>query len=282
MSTHEEEVLRWRENRVARLRGSDGWLTVVGLAWLQQGENSVGSNPESRVQLPGGPSRIGSIRVAGGTIAATFEPEAGVTHEGEPVTTVNIRDDSRGVPTLFRLGSLSFYVIRRADQLAVRVKDSGSPARRSFTGIEYYPLDPRWRVRARFEPYDPPGSSRVPTVVGMEETYQVPGALVFEHEGLTYGNDAFLEEGETDLFIIFGDLTNGSETYGGGRYLYAPQPDDHGDVMVDFNKAYNPPCVFTPFATCALPPPQNKLPIPVEAGQKLYRGPTVPPVVPRS
>src|SRR6266511_4366744 len=224
MSMHEEEVLRWRENRVARLTGSDGWLTVVVLALRRQGADSVGSNPESRVQRPGGPGRVGSITVAGGTITATFEPEVGVTHDGEPVIALNLRDDSQGDPALLRLGSLSFYVIRRADRLAVRVKDSASPARRSFTGIEYYPLDPRWRFRARFERYDPPGTSRVPTVVGREETYQVPGALVFEHQGVTYGIDAFLEEGETDLFIIFGDLTNGSETYGGGRYLYAPQP----------------------------------------------------------
>ncbi len=281
MSTHEDEVLGWRKSRVARLIGPDGWFTVVGLAWLHGGENSVGSDPESRVLLPRGPSRAGSITVQGGTIDATFEPEAAVTHDGKPVVALNLRDDSQGDPTLLRLGSLTFYVIRRADRLAVRIKDAESPARRSFIGIEYFPLDPRWRFRARFELYDPPRISRVPTVVGMEETYLVPGALVFEHEGVTHRIDAFLEEGETDLFVVFGDLTNGSETYGGGRYLYTPPPDDDGVVTLDFNKAYNPPCVFTPFATCALPPPKNKLPIPVEAGEKLYRGPPVPPVVPR-
>jgi hypothetical protein len=179
------------------------------------------------------------------------------------------------------MGSLSFYVIRRADELAVRIKDDRSPARASFTGIEYFPIDPRWRFEARFQPHDPPRSERVPTVVGMEETYQVPGTLAFEFDGVTHRIDAFYEDGETDLFIIFGDLTNRSDTYGGGRYMYARPPDDRGIVLVDFNRAYNPPCVFTPFATCALPPPQNKLPIRVEAGEKLYRGPTVPPVVPR-
>ncbi|HEY3209355.1 MAG TPA: DUF1684 domain-containing protein [Actinomycetota bacterium] len=281
MSTHEDEILRWRENRVARLRGPDGWLAVVGLAWLQKGENSVGSAPESRVLLPRGPGLLGGITVEGDAVVATFEADAGVTHDGAPVTTLNLQDDLKGDPTLLRLGSLTFHVIRRGDRLAVRVKDAESPSRRSFTGIDYFSIDPRWRLQARFEPYDPPRTAHVPTVVGLEESYLVPGALAFEHDAVTYRIEAFLEGGETDLFIIFGDLTNRSETYGGGRYMYTRPPDDRGIVVLDFNKAYNPPCVFTPFATCALPAPQNRLPIRVEAGEKLYRGPAVPPVVPR-
>jgi hypothetical protein len=213
---------------------------------------------------------------------AKFDDEAGVTHNGNQVTELKLEDDSQGHPTVLSLGSLTFFVIRRGDRLAVRIKDVDSPARKSFTAIDSYPIDPRWRFEARFHAYDHPRTARVPTVTGMEEAYQVPGSVAFDHDGQTYRIDAFLEEGETDLFLVFGDLTNRSETYGGGRYLYAPRADERGIVVVDFNKAYNPPCVFTPFATCALPLPQNKLPILVEAGEKLYRGPTgFPPVVPR-
>jgi uncharacterized protein (DUF1684 family) len=283
VSAHEQDVLKWRANRLAQLTGTDGWLTVVGLAWLEEGENRVGSGPENQVQLPGGPSRIGKMIVSAGQVVGAFEPDSGVTHHAAPVTRLNLQDDSHGDPTVLRIGSLAFYVIRRGDKLAVRIKDVDSPARKSFTAIDSYPIDPRWQFEARFEAYDPLQTARVPTVIGMEETYQVPGALMFEHDGETHRIDAFLEERETDLFLVFGDLTNRSETYGGGRYLYTRPADDRGVVVVDFNKAYNPPCVFTPFATCALPLPQNRLPIRVEAGEKRYRGPITgsPPVVPR-
>jgi uncharacterized protein (DUF1684 family) len=282
VSAHEEDVLTWRANRLARLIGPDGWLAVVGLAWLEEGDNWVGSGPENQVQLPGGPSRIGKLTVSARQAVATFEADSGVTHHSAPVTTLILQDDSHGDPTLLKIESLTIHVIRRGDRLAVRIKDADSPARKSFTAIDSYPIDRRWRFEARFDTYDLPRTANVPTVTGMDEVYQVSGALAFDHDGETLRIDAFLEEGETDLFLVFGDVTNRSETYGGGRYLYTHPPDERGIVVVDFNKAYNPPCVFTPFATCALPLPQNKLPIRVEAGEKLYRGPTAaPPVIPR-
>jgi uncharacterized protein len=276
-SPHDERILRWRERRVARLTGPDGWLSVVGLTWLDEDENVVGSDPSSRVILPGAeaPGRIGVIRVEQGAAVASFGPGSGVTHEGSPVRTLRMKDDSTGDPTVLRLGSLTFHVIRRGGELAVRIKDDQSPARKAFTGIDYFPIEPGWRAEAGFEPYEPARSVVVPTVLGSDETYALPGAVVFSHEGRSHRLEVFLEEGETNLFVVFGDLTNGSETYGGGRFLYAPPPSEDGVVVVDFNQAYNPPCVFTPFATCALPLPQNKLPIRVEAGEKLYRGPTV-------
>jgi uncharacterized protein (DUF1684 family) len=206
---------------------------------------------------------------------------AGVTHEGRPVTDLDLHDDSGGSPTVLRLESLSFFLIRRAGRLAVRIRDEESPARTTFTGIASFPIDERWRFQARFEPYDPPRTAEVPTIVELVESYLVPGALAFDHGGQTHRIEAFLEEGETDLFLVFGDLTNRGETYGGGRYMYVPPPDERGLVVVDFNKAYNPPCVFTPFATCALPLAQNRLPIRVEAGEKLYRAQGFTPVTPR-
>ena len=271
---HLAEVERWRAHRLARLRSPDGWLAVVGLSWLREGANEVGSAPPCQVMLPKGTAHAGWIHVTPSGIIGTFDPEAGVTLDEQPVGTVPLQPDDLGDPTQLDLGSVRFFVIRRQHDLAVRVRDAESPAIAAFTGIDIYPVDRRWRFEARFEPYEPERRAAVPTVLGGVETYPVPGALAFDRDGRTFRLDAFLEPGETDLFIVFGDLTNGSETYGGGRYVYAAPPDDRGMVILDFNRAYNPPCAFTPFATCALPLPQNRLPFRVEAGEKGYRGPT--------
>jgi uncharacterized protein len=280
-SPYEDEILKWRQHRIARLTGPEGWLTVVGLAWLGEGPNPVGAGSGNPIMLPRGPDRVGTITVEGGRLAGNFDHKARVTHDGHPVTVLDLEDDSGGSPTILRLDSLSFFVIRRAGRLAVRIRDEESPARAAFTGIDSFPIDERWRFLARLEPYDPPRRVEVPTIVNINETYRVPGALAFDHDGQTLRIDAFLEEGETDLFLVFGDLTNRADTYGGGRYMYVRPPDERGIVVVDFNKAYNPPCVFTPFATCALPPAQNRLPIGIEAGEKLYRGEGFSAVTPR-
>jgi uncharacterized protein (DUF1684 family) len=271
---HAEAVERWRAARIGALTGPDGWLTVVGLHWLQEGANAVGSGRSNAVLLPGGrsPDRVGAIVVTRGR--ASFVPVLGspVVHAGQPVTSpLELRDDLEGTPTVLQLGSIRLHVIRRYEgHLAVRVRDLASPARKAFRGIEHFPVDEGWRFEARFEPYEPPRISRAPTVLDMEEIYSTPGALTFDQAGATHRLDAFLEPGETDLFIVFGDLTNGRETYGGGRYLYTKQADERGIVELDFNRAYNPPCVFTAHATCALPMPQNRLPFRVEAGEKRY------------
>jgi uncharacterized protein (DUF1684 family) len=274
--THAERVERWRSARIARLTGPDGWLTVVGLSWLREGGNPVGGHPSNQVTLPAGraPERVGSIVLEDGK--ATFLPEPGegapVLHAGEPVTgPLALIDDLAGRPTVLELGSLRFHVIRRyGGRLGVRVRDLESQARAAFHGIEHYPVSEVWRFDGRFEPYDPPRVDRVPTVLDELEVYRTPGAVAFDLDGTTHRLDAFLEEGETDLFIIFADQTTGKETYGGGRYLYAEPPDGQGRIELDFNRAYNPPCVFTPHATCALPLPQNRLAIRIEAGEKRY------------
>lgn len=273
--SHADAVERWRAGRIARLTGPEGWLTVVGLHWLRDGANPVGSGPSNVVLLPRGrsPDRVGTIVLS--RDGASFVPDPGspVVHAGHPVTApLQLRDDLKEMPTVLELGSLRLHVIRRyQDHLAVRVRDLESPARKGFRGVEHYPVEERWRFEARFEPYDPPRISRAPTVLDMEEIYPTPGALAFEHDGATHRLDAFLEPGETDLFIVFGDVTNGRETYGGGRYLYTTQADERGIVDLDFNRAYNPPCVFTAHATCAIPLPQNRLPFRVEAGEKRYQ-----------
>ncbi|HEX9410182.1 MAG TPA: DUF1684 domain-containing protein [Actinomycetota bacterium] len=269
---HEREVLAWRARRIARLIGPEGWLAVVGLFWLEEGDNPVGSDPSCRVILPAGkaPSQVGTIGVGKAGVRFEAGPRSGVTHLGAEVATLDLRDDHEGEPTVLELGSLRFHLIRRFDRLAVRVRDTEGAGRQTFAGIASYPVDPSWRFEARYEPHQPIRASHVPTVLGMDEVYATPGALAFVVAGETRRLEAFLEPGETDLFIVFGDLTNGTETYGGGRYLSTAPPDDQGRVVLDFNKAYNPPCVFTSYATCALPLPANRLPLRVEAGEKLY------------
>jgi hypothetical protein len=274
---HLEEVEAWRTDRIARLRSPGGWLTVVGLTWLHDGENTVGSADGSDVVIRSGdvPARLGAIQVEDGAATARFPPEASVTRSGSPAISVPMRDDREGHPTVLQVGAVRFHVIWREGRLALRVKDANSPARAAFTEIRHYPVDLRWRLASRFEPYEPERYVPVPTMLGHEETYRIPGAVVFDVDGGTHRLDAFLEEEDaTDLFLVFGDATNGAETYGGGRFLYTPRPVD-GRLVLDFNRAYNPPCVFTPHATCALPLPQNRLPIRIDAGERRYEGPIV-------
>jgi uncharacterized protein len=268
------EIEEWRSTRVARLTAEDGWLSVVGLFWLEEGDNSFGSAKTNAIVLPASaPAKMGSIHVEAekGRATLTVEPGIALTADGEPVTGPReLASDAAESATRLRSGSLLFYLIARAGKLAVRVKDSQSAARRDFHHLEYFPIDPTWRLEARFEPYDPPRSIAVPNVLGHDDSEKSPGALVFERNGQTYRLDPVLERGETDYFVIFADTTNGKETYGAGRFLYVEPPVD-GKTIIDFNKAYNPPCVFTDFATCPLPPPQNRLKIRVEAGEKEYR-----------
>jgi len=271
-AAYRADVEAWRAQRLARVRAEDGWLSVVGLFWLEEGDNSIGSAPGSRVLLPApaAPERLGSIQLAGGRATLRAVPGADLTANGEPVSgPLPLASDADEETTMLRRGSLLFYLIRRGDRLGVRVKDSQSEARRTFRGLDSFPIDPAWRIEARFEPYDPPKSISVPNVLGQDSDEKSPGAIVFEHAGRTYRLDPVLERGETDYFVIFGDRTNGTETYGAGRFLYV-KPPVGGKTVIDFNKAYNPPCVFTEYATCPLPPPQNKLPIRIEAGEREY------------
>lgn len=264
------EIEKFRADRVRRLTSDDGWLSVVGLSWLEEGENSVGSAASGRVVLPSraAPARVGAIRLGGGKAVFTAAPGVRVTHAGKPASVIALRADAEGDPTILEHGTLSFYLIRRGDRLGVRVKDTAAPARKAFHGIDAYAVDPKWRVDARFEPYRPVKVIPIPNVLGHVTQEPSPGAVVFTLAGREYRIDAVDEEGEQDLFLIFGDRTNGTETYGAGRFLYAPRPGAAGKTVVDFNKAYNPPCAFTAYATCPLPPPQNRLPIAVTAGEK--------------
>jgi len=266
------QIEKWRSERIRHLTADDGWLTVIVLSWLEPGDNSIGAAPTNRIVLPAGkaPALLGRIRLAGGKARLEVAPGVEVTHDGGKVQSLDLASDEEGKPTIARHGTLSFYLIKRGDKLGVRVKDSANPARKSFHGIDSYPTRSAWRLDARFEPYPPKKSIAIPNILGTVSQEPSPGAVVFQIGGKEYRLDAVDEPGEDEMFLIFGDRTNGTETYGAGRFLYAPRPGRDGKTVVDFNKAYNPPCAFTPFATCPLPPPQNRLPIPIPAGEKSY------------
>ncbi len=271
--TQRADVEAWRAKRVASLKKEDGWLTLVGLFWLHEGQNAFGVDPKTnRIVFPEakGGKALGSLDLSGGVVTLRAWPDAGLTVGGRPAATMALRSDAEGEPTLLRRGSVSFYLVRRGKRFGVRVKDSRSPALLAFHGIESYPIDLKWRFDARFDAYPAGKTIAVPNILGSIEQEKSPGAVVFRLGGREFRIDAVAESGTEDLFLIFGDQTNGIETYGGGRFLYAAPPDMNGRVVLDFNKAYNPPCVFTPYATCPLPPAQNRLGIRIEAGEKTY------------
>ena len=264
------EVEAWRASRDARLRTREGWLALVGLFWLTPGENHVGAHPSNQVVLHGHeiPPRVGSIWLEDGR--ARFVP-----HEGVELSETILRDDLDGDPTLMELGSVCFHLIRRGERFGVRVRDGAAPAMATFTGLAHFPIDPSWRVMARLEPSAAETTIEIEDITGVFSQDATPGSVAFERDGQTWRIAALPgdHEGKT-LWLIFGDATNGTETYGGGRFLYTEAVRADGSVVVDFNLAYNPPCVFSPYATCPLPPPQNRLALRIDAGETLWH-PTV-------
>jgi uncharacterized protein (DUF1684 family) len=259
---YEQEIRVWHERRIANLMRDYGWLTLVALDWLEEGTNSI--------------PNVGTLTLKDNTI--TFKavpgevvPGASPILSGKPFTGGALRSDAEeGGPDMVMIGSRAFTVIKRGGRYAVRMWDKDSPRRKDFKGIERYPVSLKWKIEARWEPYDPPKHITVATVIpGYDAEYPVPGVATFSIDGKEYRLEPVLEEPGGDYFFIIGDKTNGKETYGGGRYLYSTPAKD-GRVIIDFNKAYNPPCVFTEYATCPLPPPGNRLAIPVTAGEKNY------------
>jgi len=265
--SHAREVEAWREERYARLRGEVGWLTLAGLDWLKPGDNRVGTDPASDVRLRSGPTSAGTITVDDGHVRASGD----FTHDGEAVDSLELASDLDGDPTMLELGVLRLCIIDRGGRLAVRSWDTTSQARRTFTGIDHWPFDAAWRLDARYEP-TPDASISVPDVLGTVEDELSPGTVSFEVDGVDHRLQALPGGPDGELFLVFADATNGRETYGGGRFLYTPPPSSDGRVDVDFNRSYNPPCVFSPYATCPLPWPANRLPIRVEAGERTLDG----------
>lgn len=271
-AAHHAEIEAWRAERTERLTQPDGWPSLVALHWLEDAEETFGSSPEAELVLPGDDATVwGRFVIDGGdgrrAVRVEASPEAGVTHEGEPVESLRLTADVDGEPTVLERGSVQLYLIERVGQLAIRAKDLAWLEKHGEPHIESFPIDPAYRVEARFIPYDPPKKIPVANIVGQLDELDSSGAVEFEVNGETYRLDSLYDP--DNMFLIVGDKTNGETTYGAGRYMYAGPVVD-GKVTLDFNKLYNPPCVFTEFATCELPPQQNKLAVALPVGEKDY------------
>jgi uncharacterized protein (DUF1684 family) len=263
----------WRSQRVANLTKPDGWTSVVGLHWIDPGPHYFGASAGNGIQLAVGPDHFGMIDLNNGRLR--FVPEKGlaVTLDGEPLKgAAELRaDDSPTGPSVlaFDEGKGLVTVIKRGDRYALRVKHADAPSRTGFRGIEYWPASTDWKVQAHYVPHPPGKTLPIANIIGITDEVPNPGALEFERGGKQYRIEA-LDEGEDTLFLVFADRTSGHGSYPAGRFLDAPKPGADGNVTLDFNQAYNPPCAFTAFATCPLPPPENRLDLLVDAGEKTY------------
>ena len=271
------EIGATRALRESRLRSENGWLTLVALHWLVPGENVVGSDAAAAISLeaPGLPPRACAFVLgADGAVTLRAEPGAPVSVNGAPPTEAPLVSDRDGKPDVVTVGRVRLTVIERGGRLAVRARDPESPRRTGFAGLEYYPVDPALRVEGTYEPYAAPREIEVPSAQGPAQKATAPGVVRFALRGRALELEPTVESPTDDtFFFVFGDATNGGGSYGAGRFLYAPVPKaGETKVVLDFNLAQNPPCAFTPYATCPLPLPRNVLPVKVEAGEKAPAG----------
>lgn len=263
------DIEQWHQKRIERLKNENGWLTLVGLYWLKEGVNSFGSDKNNDIVFPeNAPQSIGKIILKDSIITLKVKKGVNVINEGQPINEIKLEHDLTGNPSILDLGSLRWYIIKRGDRYGIRLRDINAPLRNEFDGIERFPVNEDWEITASFEAYDPPKVISLPTQIGTVEEEPSPGAVVFEKDGQTYRIDA-VDRGKR-LWLIFADETSGKETYGAARYLYIDKPDSTGKTIVDFNLAYNPPCVFTKYATCSFPPKQNFLKLKITAGEKMW------------
>jgi hypothetical protein len=270
-TAHRADVEAWRAWRVGRLQQPDGWLSLVGLHWIEPGTHTVGSGKGNGIVLNVGPERLGTLTHRDGTIRFALADGVDAAIEGVEARESDLADDKSGKPTFVRFGSANFHVIERGGRHALRVKDAEAETRRNFAGIDYFGIDPSWRIEARYERHAPGKTIPIADVIGTLEDTPNLGAAVFERDGRTFRLEA-IDGGPGQVWFILADRTSGKTTYGAGRFLYADLPAEGSDtIVVDFNKAYNPPCVFTPHATCPLAPPENRLDLAVTAGEKRYK-----------
>jgi len=272
---YREEIETWHQRRIANLTKPDGWLSLAGRFWLQEGENRFGCGSDNPVRFPSGkcPDQMGSFFLHEGKVRIRLLDQV-VVYDADSarVKEMELVDDAQGKPTVLFYQTLSWHVIKRGDRYAIRLRDTSHPNRAHFKGIDRYPVDPAWKVKAKFSPYAPEKKLKIVNVVGQVEEQSCPGALVFMIRDQEYRLDVLDEGAANPYFVIIADATSGKETYGGGRFLYVARADSTGETTIDFNKAYNPPCSFTPYATCPLPPAENRLAIAIRAGEKRFQG----------
>ena len=276
IAAYEAEIMEWREERFSNLMEPDGYLTLVGLYWLEKDSVRIGSAADNDFQFPeAAAGHIGLVQITESGLTLTVEPGVDVRNNDVPVQSILMRADTSDEPMLLTHGSLAWMAIERDGKYAIRLRDYESPALDTFQALDYFPIDPDLRVSGTLRAFDEPKIMNVDTVIeGLGYRPQSPGKIAFEIDGETFELEAY-ESGDS-LFFVFGDKTSGRETYPAGRFLYSSQPDENGETVLDFNKAYSPPCAFNSFATCPVASPRNRLPVRIEAGEKfdatLYEG----------
>jgi uncharacterized protein len=264
---YQKEIHDWRTARLERLKSKTGWLNLAGLYWLREGQNTFGSDSSNTIIFPANAGRFyGSIEKKEDSIFLMAGPEADIKVGNITVSEMSLKNDSNGKPTLMESGSLAWFIIKREDRYGIRLRDYNNPRISNLDSIPAYRPSEKWRVNADFIPFDTIRKIETATVIGGTEISNCPGKLVFRKGFKKYTLYPFSEGDQ--FFIIFADKTNGIETYGNGRFIYTSIPDSSNKVIIDFNKAYNPPCAFSPFATCPMPPRENILDLKIKAGEK--------------
>lgn len=266
-----QEIKDWHNKRIDNLKKENGWLNLTGLFWLNEGVNKFGSDKTNDIIFPEGkaPAFIGTLTLKDSVVTLRVNKGIEVKSNGKIVTTADLKNDFQGA-TVIEYNSLRWFVVKRGDKYGIRLRDLESSLVKSFKGIDTYPINSDWRFEAELEKYDPPKKLAITNILGMTEENISPGALVFTKDGKQFKLDALVEDNQ--YFIIFADKTSGEETYGAGRFIYVNKNDSTGKIFLDFNKAFNPPCVFTKYATCPLPPKQNHLKLKVTAGELMFKG----------
>ncbi len=264
-----QEIKDWHQQRIEGLKKENGWLNLTGLYWLHDGQNTFGSDTSNNIVFPQkAPKIIGTFFVSQGKATIKINPDVNVTVDGKLINSLELIDDLNNNPTVMQWGTLRWFVINRNGRLGIRLRDLDAPLLKTFKGIDTYPINEDWRVTAKFHPFKEIRIIEIPNIINSVEKDTAVGELSFRLKDKDFTLLPVKEGNE--FFIIFADLTNGKETYGAGRFVYTSLPDSNDDVVIDFNKAYNPPCAFTRFATCPLPPKENYLNIKVTAGEKKY------------
>ena len=268
------DLLQWRSQRAQHLSAPDGWLTLVGLEWLQPGKNTFGAAADNRIRLNAPVAdHLGVLELKTDGVYLSA-PAASLLANDAPARAIKIDTDGPN-PTVLKAGTLTLLVIHRGDRFALRIKDSQAPTRIHFQGLHWYAPDPHYRIEANWVPFNPAHEESIPTIIGTTLKLPVPGVAEFTLDGKTVQLEPVLEEpGDKQLFFILRDTTSKTTTYGAARFLYTDFPDHGldkpGRLVIDFNRLQNPPCAYTPYATCPLPPQQNKLAVALPVGEQRY------------
>ncbi|HEY5825889.1 MAG TPA: DUF1684 domain-containing protein, partial [Cyclobacteriaceae bacterium] len=267
---YKAEIEEWHGKRVNDLKAPNGWLNLIGLLWLEEGLNTFGSDKKNNIVFPVDkiPAQAGYFSLKQNTVTLDVAKGVNITSEGQPVKSLVIFNPDSTRQPVVEFDSLRWAIIKRDDKFGVRLRDLNNPDLKNFKGIDRYSIDTDWRLEAKWEPADSTRTIEITNVLGQTTAQSSPGTLVFSIDDKEYKLDV-LKGNKEEYFVIFADATTGKETYGAGRFIYVKKQVD-GKTIIDFNKSYNPPCAFTEYATCPLPPKQNTLTVAIEAGEKNY------------